>query len=308
MQQEHNVAAIDLSQLPPPQIVDVPDFETLLAERKASFVALYPADQQDAVRRTLALESEPITKQLQESTYREVLLRQRINEAALAVMVAYSNGNDLEQLAANYNVKRLVVTPADDNAVPPVPAVYESDEELRPRIPEAFEGLSVAGPTAAYEFHAKSADGRVADASATSPAPAEVVLTVLSREGDGTAGADLLAVVDKALNSESVRPVADRLTVRSAEIIPYSVDATIFIYPGPEAEPVMAEARASLQKYIASQTRLGRDIRLSAIYAALHVEGVQRVELDSPLDDVVLDKTQAASCTAWRVINGGTDE
>lgn len=302
------MAVIDLSQLPAPQIVDVPDFEMLLAERKAAFVALYPVDEQSAVARTLALESEPITKQLQESTYREVLLRQRINEAAQAVMVAYALGGDLEQLAANYNVKRLTVTPADNDAVPPVAAVMESDEALRLRVPAAFEGLSVAGPTAAYEFHARSADGRVADARATSPAPAEVVLTLLSREGDGTADNDLLAVVEKALNSESVRPVADRLTVRSAEIIPYNVDATIFIYPGPEAEPVMAEAKASLQKYIASQTRLGRDIRRSAIYAALHVEGVQRVELASPLNDVVLDKTQAASCTQWNVTNGGTDE
>lgn len=302
------MAVIDLSQLPAPQIVDVPDFETLLAERKAAFVALYPVDEQAAVARTLALESEPITKQLQESTYREVLLRQRINEAAQAVMVAYALGGDLEQLAANYNVKRLKVTPADTDAVPPVAAVMESDEALRLRVPAAFEGLSVAGPTAAYEFHARSADGRVADASATSPAPAEVVLTVLSREGDGTADNDLLAVVEKALNNESVRPVADRLTVRSAEIIPYSVNATIFLYPGPEAEPVMAAAKASLQKYIASQTRLGRDIRRSALYAALHVEGVQRVELASPLNDVVLDKTQAASCTQWSVTNGGTDE
>ncbi|WP_410699937.1 baseplate assembly protein [Citrobacter braakii] len=302
------MAVIDLSRLPPPQIVDVPDFEALLAERKVSFVALHPADEQEAVMRTLALESEPVTKLLQENTYREILLRQRINEAAQAVMVAYSMGNDLEQLAGNCNVKRLTVVPADNDAVPPVAAVMESDEALRQRIPAAFEGLSVAGPTGAYEFHARSADGRVADASATSPAPAEVVLTVLSREGDGTAGADLLAVVELALNSEKVRPVADRLTVRSAEIIPYSVDATIFLYPGPEAEPVMAEAKASLQRYIASQTRLGRDIRRSAIYAALHVEGVQRVELASPLDDVVLDKTQAASCTEWSVTNGGTDE
>ncbi|MEZ2603448.1 baseplate assembly protein [Kluyvera intermedia] len=302
------MAVIDLSQLPPPQIVDVPDFEALLAERKADLVSLYPADEQEAVARTLALESDPIVKQLQENTYREILLRQRINEAAQAVMVAYASVGDLDQLAANYNVKRMTVTPADSDAVPPVDAVMESDEELRPRVPAAFEGLSVAGPTAAYEFHAKSADGRVADASATSPAPAEVVLTVLSREGDGTSEADLLAVVEQALNSESVRPVADRLTVRSAEIIPYSVDATIFIYPGPEAEPVMAAAKTSLQKYIASQTRLGRDIRRSAIYAALHVEGVQRVELASPLADVVLDKTQAASCTEWSVINGGMDE
>ncbi len=52
--------------------MDVPDLETLLAERKAAFVALYPVDEQDAVRRTLALESEPVTKLLlQESTYRE---------------------------------------------------------------------------------------------------------------------------------------------------------------------------------------------------------------------------------------------
>ena len=289
------MAVIDLSQLPAPQIVDVPDFETLLAERKAEFVALHPKDEQEAVIRTLELESEPVTKLLQENAYRELLLRQRINEAAQAVMVAYAMGSDLDQLAANYHVKRLTVTPADNDAVPPV-------------VPAAFEGLSVAGPTAAYEFHARSADGRVADASATSPAPAEVVLTVLSREGDGTAEKDLLDVVEKALNSENVRPVADRLTVRSAEIIPYRVEATIFLYPGPEAEPVMAAAKASLQKYIASQTRLGRDIRRSAIFAALHVEGVQRVELASPLADVVLNKTQAASCTEWSVTNGGTDE
>lgn len=302
------MAVIDLSQLPAPQIVDVQDFEGLLAERKAAFVALYPEDEQDAVRRTLALESEPITKLLQESTYRELLLRQRINEAAQAVMVAYAIGSDLEQLAANNNVNRMTITPADNNAVPPVAAVMESDESLRLRIPAAFEGLSVAGPSASYEFHARSADGRVADASATSPAPSEVVLTVLSREGDGTAEADLLAIVEKSLNSENVRPVADRLTVRSAEIIPYSVDAAIFLYPGPETEPVIAAARASLKKYITSQTRLGRDIRRSAIYAALHVEGVQRVELTLPPDDVVLNRTQAASCTEWRVSNGGTDE
>ncbi|EME1730583.1 baseplate assembly protein [Cronobacter sakazakii] len=302
------MSSVDLSQLPAPEIVDVPDFEALLAVRKAAFVALYPTEEQDAVRRTLALESEPVVKQLQESTYREILLRQRINEAAQAVMVAYALGSDLDQLAANYGVGRLVVTPADDSAVPPVAAVMETDNELRLRVPQAFEGLSVAGPTAAYEFHARSADGRVADASATSPSPATVVITVLSREGNGAAPADLLAVVDAALNDESIRPLADRVTVQSADIVPYEVNATLYFYPGPEAEPILAAARARLEKYIASQIRLGRDIRRSAIYAALHVEGVQRVELVSPAQDVVLDKTQAAWCESWSVLTGGTDE
>lgn len=302
------MAVIDLSQLPAPQVVEMPDFETLLAERKAALTALYPVDQQDAITRTLALESEPITKLLQESVYRELLLRQRLNEAAQAVMVAYSLNSDLDQLAANYNIQRLTITPADNTTTPPTAMVMETDESLRLRIPAAFEGLSVAGPTAAYEFHAKSTDGRIADASAISPAPAEVVVTILSREGDGSADSELLALVDKSLNDESVRPVADRLTVKSAQIIPYQIDATLYFYPGPEAEPIMSAAKQSLQTYINSQNRLGRDIRLSAIYAALHVEGVQRVELAAPLVDVVLDKTQAATCISWSVFNGGTDE
>lgn len=302
------MSIVDLSQLPPPQVVDVPDFETLFAERKAAFVALHPAEEQAAVTRTLTLESEPVVKTLQENTYREILLRQRINEAAQAVMVAYAMGSDLDQLAANNNVQRLVITPADLNAEPTVAAVMEPDSDLRQRIPAAMEGLSVAGPSAAYEFHARSADGRVADASAVSPSPANVTITVLSREGDGTAGADLIAAVNAALNDESVRPVADRVTVQSATIVNYTIEAKLYLYPGPEAEPIKAAAIERLDTYIKAQSRLGRDIRKSAIYGALHVEGVQRVELTAPVDDVVLDKSKAAYCTASSVTVGGTDE
>lgn len=50
-------------------------------------------------------------KYLEENAYREVILRQRINEAAKAGMVAYAIKNDLEQLAANNNVERTVITP-----------------------------------------------------------------------------------------------------------------------------------------------------------------------------------------------------
>lgn len=299
---------VDLSQLPPPEVVDVPDFESLYALRKANFIAFYPAEEQAAVTRTLELESDPIVKLLQENTYREILLRQRINEAAQAVMVAYAIGSDLDQLAAINNVQRLTITPEDLTTVPPVAALMESDSDLRQRIPAAMEGLSVAGPSAAYEFHARSADGRVADASAVSPSPANVTVTVLSREGDGTASSDLLAVVNAALNDESVRPVADRVTVQSATIVDYTIDAKLYLYPGPEAEPIKAAAIERLQAYIKAQYRLGRDIRKSAIYGALHVEGVQRVELTAPAVDVVLDKSKAAYCTTSTVTIGGTDE
>ncbi|MDI3413667.1 MULTISPECIES: baseplate assembly protein [Pantoea] len=299
---------IDLSQLPAPNVVETLDYETLLAERKATLISLYPADEQASVARVLALESDPLVKLLQENAYREVILRQRINEAAKAVMVAWANGSDLDQLGANNGVTRLVLTPADTSATPPVEAVVERDEDFRARIAAAFEGLSVAGPSGAYEFHARSADGRVADASAISPSPASVTITVLSREGNGAAGSDLLAIVNVALNDEDVRPVADRVTVQSAQIVDYRVDATLYLYPGPEAEPIRAAAEEKLKAFVNTQARLGRDIRKSALYAALHVEGVQRVELAQPVADVVLDKTQAAFCTGYQITVGGSDE
>lgn len=302
------MAVIDLSQLPAPEVIEVLDYETIFEERKATLISLYPEDEQEAIARTLSLESDPIVKILQENAYREVILRQRVNEAAQAGMVAYAIKNDLDQLAANNNVERLTITPADDSQIPPTAAEMESDSDLRQRIPAAFEGMSVAGPTGAYEFHAMSADGRVADSSAISPAPAEVIVAVLARQGDGTASEDLLQAVSLALNDEAVRPVGDRLTVVSADIVYYSVDAVLFVYPGPATEPILAAAKAQLATYINAQRRLGRDIRRSAIYAALHVQGVQRVELSQPLTDVVLDKTQAAYCTDYNVIIGGSDE
>ncbi|MBP2152801.1 baseplate assembly protein [Erwinia rhapontici] len=302
------MATIDLSQLPAPNVVEALDFETLLQARKAALVALYPADQQAAITRTLELESEPIVKLLQENTYRELILRQRINEAAKATMVAWATGGDLDQLGMNNGVTRLVLTPADSSTLPPTAAVMEKDEDFRMRIAQAFEGLSVAGPAGAYEYHARSADGRIADVSATSPAPAEVLITVLSREGRGEASAGLLSAVNIALNDENVRPVADRVSVQSANIVEYSVDATLFLYPGPEAEPIRAAAEARLAAFVTAQSRLGRDIRRSALFAALHVEGVQRVELAQPAQDVVLDKTQAGWCTGRAISVGGSDE
>lgn len=302
------MATVDLNQLPVPDVVEELNFETILAERIATLISLYPENQQEAIARTLALESEPIVKLLQENAYREVIWRQRVNEAAQAVTLAYSTGRDLDVVAWNNNTERLTITPADDTTIPPTPAVMESDTDLRLRTQQAFEGLSVAGPVGAYEYHGRSADGRVADVSVESPSPACVTITVLSREGDGTASPELLAIVDKALNAEDVRPVADRVTVQSAEIISYKIDATLYVYPGPESEPIRQASEQRLQSYISTQHRLGRDIRLSAIYAALHVEGVQRVELASPQADIVLSKSQASNCTEYQIAIGGSDE
>ncbi|HBQ3059796.1 TPA: baseplate J/gp47 family protein [Klebsiella pneumoniae] len=296
---------IDLSQLPSPTIIEELDFETILAEVKAVMVAAFPDDQQTAVAAAMTLESEPLNIIAQAMAYRELLLRQRINEGAAACMLSHATGDDLDNIAANLDTERLIITEATDTA----DAVMESDEALRLRAQAAFEGMSVAGPSAAYEYFARSASGQVADARATSPSPAEVVVAVLSTEGDGTASAELLAAVAAAVNDEEVRPLGDRVTVQSAEIVPYNIDATLYLYPGPESEPIINAAMASLKAFLVnSDKKIGRDIVRSAISAALHVQGVQRVVINAPADDLQIDNTQAARNTGYTVDNGGTDE
>ncbi|HCD9834330.1 TPA: baseplate J/gp47 family protein [Pseudomonas aeruginosa] len=292
---------IDLSRLPAPTVVEQIDYEVILAERKAYFISLHPAEKQAAIAATLELESEPITKLLQENAYRETLWRQRVNEAALAVLLPYAKGADLEQIGARFNVERLVIVPANPVAVPPVAAVMEEDDSLRERIQMAMEGLSVAGPRNAYIFHARSADGRVADATAVSPSPAVVVVTVQSALGNGTADPALLEVVDAYLSDEDRRPVADRLTVQSAAVLTYSVQAELHLHAvGPEAEPIRAAAEARLLALVNQRRRLGVEVNRSALDAALHVEGVRRVDLPGWVD-IVPTLAQAPYCTSVSV-------
>ncbi|EQA7448682.1 baseplate assembly protein, partial [Escherichia coli] len=180
--------AVDLSQLPEPAIIAEPDFEAILADTKAMMIASYPAEQREAVSAALELESEPLNVIAQTTAFREMLLRQRVNEGARACMLSHSAGTDLDNLAGNMNTKRLTITPATDTT----DAVMESDTSLRLRAQRAYDGLSVAGPSGAYEYFARSASGLVRDARAISPSPANVTVSILSTEGDGTATEALL--------------------------------------------------------------------------------------------------------------------
>ncbi|CAJ0743683.1 baseplate J/gp47 family protein [Ralstonia mannitolilytica] len=294
---------IDLSQLPPPDVVEALDFETIFAARKARLISLYPPERRDEIAAVLELESEPLVLCLQENAYRELVLRQRINEAAQAVMLAYAKGADLEQIAALFELERLQIKPADP--VAGTPAVMEEDSDLRMRIQLAPQSFSVAGPEGAYRSHALNTDGRVLDASATSPQPCEVLVTVLSREGDGTAPQDLLDKVAAGLRSDDVRPLTDLVTVQSARILPYQVAATIYTFPGPDSSVVLELARKRLAVYVEGCHRLGREVAVSGLHAALHVDGVERVELHEPAGNVAADLTQAPFCTAINVLHGG---
>lgn len=332
--------AVDLSQIPAPQVVEVIDYEVILSEMLADLEARTIAA---GLPFTPLVESDPVLKNLETVAFREFNLRQRVNDAAKANMVAYAIDGDLDNLGALMGVKRLTLDPGD--AARGIPKTMESNDDYRRRIILSPEGFSVAGPVGAYVYHALSADSDVLDASATSPTPddikaivqsvlashgaspvlmtdmaaaleaatwpGEVIVTVLSRTGSGIAPPALVKKVADAVNADDVRPMTDIVTTKSAEIVPYSVRATIYTYPGPDSSVVMADALTRLKKYQASVHRLGKDVAMSGLSGALHTAGVQRVKFDAPLNDIVIGDTQASYCDpdqSIQVVFGGTDD
>lgn len=280
---------VDLSQLPPPDVVEQIDYEAILAEMIADLRQRDPTF--DAL-----VESDPAYKILEVAAYREALIRQRVNEACKAVMLAFAKGADLDQIGANFGLQRQVVDPGDPNAVPPVPPTYESDADFRARIQLSFEGYTTAGSEGSYVFHGLNAGPDVKDVQAVSPEPGKVTVYVLSRTGDGEASAELLEAVEAALNDEDVRPLTDQVTVETATIVPYTVEAELEIEAGPDAEVVLQAARAALEQYVTDMHRIGRTVALSGIYQALHRPGVVRVTLTEPSADIETSDGEAPYC------------
>ena len=270
-----NFTPIDLSKLPAPDVIETLDFENLLTDYINDFIARNP-------NYSTLLESDPAIILMQVVAYREMLLRARINEAAKANMLAYATKGDLDNLAAFFGVERL-----ED----------ETDERLRKRTQLALEGFSTAGPVGAYIFHSLSASNEVKSVSVKSPNPGEVLVTILSNIGDGTVGQELIDTVLTKLNEDDIRPLTDLVSVQGAEIINYQVEAVITVYSGPSSAVVETEANDALQKFISDRHEIGRVIAISGIYDALHVDGVKKVELISPLVDVETTNEQAPYCT-----------
>lgn len=289
----------DLSALPAPDVLEPLDFEVTYQEKLDTFRG-YMGDNWSA-----PLESDPVVKLLEVGAYNKVGNRARVNDAAKALLLAHAIGPDLDHLGANVNLPRLVIQAEDLSAVPPVSEVKEQDDPYRERIQLAFEGLTTAGPRNSYILHARNASAQVMDASAESPSPACVMVTVLSTEGEGEASPELLATVAAGLDDEEVRPVADFVTVQSAEIIRYQINAILHMNSaGPEADASLAEAQKRLAAWVNPRKRLGVEVARSAIDAQVHVAGVSRVELPEWVD-LAPTKAQAAYCTEWHVTLAG---
>jgi phage-related baseplate assembly protein len=274
----------ELSALPSPQMIEELSYAAIFSEILAEFQKCYP-------EYSALLESDPAIKILEVAAYRELLLRNRINEAARGQMLAFSTGTDLDHLGAFYAVFRLEA---------------ESDNALRQRVQQRIRGFANAGGAELYRYWALTASPEIADVAVTSPRLGHVLISILSRLGDGTASEDILQRVRELVMRDDIRVLTDTVHIQSAEIIPVTVYAKIWLYPETLAE-MLDSLTGFLKAEFAASASLGFDITCSWLIGRLQMAGVHKVELLSPLTDVRIESWQVARLAGCRFEYAGRD-
>jgi len=284
---------IDLSGVPVPDFVEEISYDEIRSAAIAKLVELQPD--------YIVLESDPAIKVIEAFCYREMLLRQRINDAARGNIITLSKARDLEAIGAFAGV---------------APLEGEEEGRFRTRVQQGFTRLAAAGPRGAYRAYVMGLSTAIIDCGIHSPSPGEVVVTLLACQdveeataqetSIGTAlfeqkqaaklgkkrilcrsGSQIIARTRDLLNEDDIRPLTDQVTVRPANIIAYDVQAKLVIYPGPDVNLVLAQAKQRLNAYLRSLRKVGYDATRSGLISALSTGGVQNVILTNPQNDII---------------------
>lgn len=188
------------------------------------------------------------------------------------------------------SVTNLEATYGGDNGEPyPEEDGGEGDENYKERIKLVQSSKSTAGAESTYQYYAKSADASIEDVKVTSPAPCEINILILCKDGK-LPDDEVLAKVEEAVTAKEVRPLGDKVTVSGVEPVQYDIELTYYM-PVDEENAVVEHVETdggAIDKFIAWQCeKIGRAInpdrlRAEILKSVVNPVGAERVEIVSP--------------------------
>lgn len=192
-------------------------------------------------------------------------------------------------------------------------AEVENDDSYRERIMLAFERFSNAGSKGAYAYFARSVSQEIIDV---------YVGNAKDRQGQPIGGTvavyllgktmpvsdTLIREVNKALNDEKVRPLCDTVTVNSAKVVNFTLNAELTAFTGANVDEILANAKNAFHAYQKEvESKLGQDVVPLNLAKTLQVAGVYDVKLTSPALINIPDDTIAICNNINIRIVGQTD-
>lgn len=282
-----NDLAATLDGLAAPSVIEEVSFETIDARVRADAIGRLPA-LADVLNGS---ETEPARIVLEAGSFREMLIRARLNDVARANLLFYATGTDLDHLGVFYDVVRLA---------------GESDAAFKARIILSIQGRSTGGTAPRYKAVALGASIRVADAIVYRDGVSPVVHVALyATDNGGVADDALVATVQAALDDPAVRMVNDTIVVASAAFTTINIAADVWLLPQ-ASDTVLQALPTQLRAAWTAETGLGFDLVRAWISARLMQAGaVQKVVVTAPDTDVVAPPYQAIALGTITLTNRG---
>lgn len=282
--------AIELSNLTTPGVIETVSFASILDEaikdlrtRFADVGVSYDVGN---------LETDPAKILLEVSSAREIVIRQRINDAAKANLIAYATESDLEHLAAFYDVTRLV---------------GENDIQLRARVVLAIQARSPGGSAYWYKQAALRADTRIRDVVVYREEFWPIIhIAVLSQDDGGIPDQEMLDAVKAEVFSDTVRLLNDTLVVEAAVTQTVDIAADIWLLPNAGTN-VFDSLESTLRAAWIEESGVGFDLEISWLESRLHVDGVKKVVVTSPSSSIINSEGSATALGNITLINKGRD-
>lgn len=295
---------INVADLAPPIAIEVLDYEAIVTRQKAKFAEFWELARASNPTLNLPtydvamLEFDPIVIDSQAESYREMLIRARVNDALRAVLPAFAKGTDLDHVVARAGVFRLPIA-RDENGNP---TAWESDAQLLDRYLAAF-AAPAAGSEDGYIYQAATAwperhDIKPYDyaTQGLNLSPGDVAVYLLAPNGRSVTDPELSRVVT-ALAPKRARPLTDQVSVRRTAVMNWALTAKLIIRRGASAGAVLADRRLAALAFGAARYHTGGLVTAGGALSALWDPNVVNV-IAPDIEDVPHGPDKAPYLTA----------
>ncbi|SMC43102.1 Phage-related baseplate assembly protein [Fulvimarina manganoxydans] len=260
---------INPSLLPAPDAIEEVDFESIRSDRITDFVQRAASEGLDYD--VGGLETDPVVIVEEVDSYRETLVRARINDGIRAVLPAFAKGADLDHVALKSGVVR---------------QPGWSDKTLLQAYLANFARPS-AGSEDAYIIHCVEAWPDAYDVAVRHAGRGQVAITLLAKPGERVPEGAFDAIRERLRGRYAV-PLTDRdmITIGEASLPVWTAAVTLVVPPGPAPSGIVAAAEKQFADLAAITYAIGMGVPLDAIYAAARVPNVLSVRLDEPFVEI----------------------
>lgn len=301
------LGVIELSQLPAFDVLETISTEDIISERMAELVQFWAQnDPPNAAQYDVGnLEFDPIRINQECCAYFELMLRDRVNQAARAVSLADATGDNIDHIASRYPGGMPRMTPTNTPGL----TVAESDSAYKTRIWLSPNTFTQNGVYENYVFFVltaeQAANTPLRDCQATStPGDPDIYIYLLADGSPVTAMTDdngnytgefsafpnpiptedqIVAALDYLEAPGMGRMgLTDVLHALPPGVVNATYDIQIELFPGWDEVMTMSQLYPALASLIESQRYLGYSHTRSAIDGALKVSGVSSVNVLSP--------------------------